>query len=102
MPFGDAPEISLHWLPFTCSVAVDAFAVMVASGTTTINGQLVLQVAQATDISDCEKVLYINGPSDVAANGYGRCTMAEVPVMALYSGVQGSWPLGLVPATRLR
>lgn len=84
--FGEQPLLDRLWLPFTCSSAVDALGVMVANGSTTTNGQLILQTAQPTDINDCEKVLYVNGPTDVAANAYGRCTMAQAPIFALYSG----------------
>lgn len=80
------PLLDRLWLPFTCSSAVDALGVMVADGSTTSDGQLILQTAQPTDIADCEKVLYVNGPVDLAANAYGRCTMAQAPVYALYSG----------------
>ena len=84
--FGEQALLDRLWLPFACTSAVDALGVMVANGSTTVNGQLILQTAQPTSSTNFQKVLYINGPTNVPANGVGRCTMAQAPIFALYSG----------------
>ena len=71
------------WIPFTPAAAAPAFGVMESTGTTTLDGQIVIQT-KAYVPGDPRKTIWVNGPQNVAAGAYGRCTRAiDVPTVAL-------------------
>lgn len=75
-----------QWVPFTATVAVAAHAVMESTGVALVNGHPVIQCRQY-QAGDPRKTLWVNGPQDVAANGYGSCTQAVgIPVYVKASG----------------
>lgn len=69
-----APYLDDRWLSFTPNAAVEAFAVMEDNGSTTVDGEVVLQTKQYA-AGNPNKVVYVNGPVDVASGHYGPCTL---------------------------
>jgi len=71
----DAPLRNQLWLPFTPNAAVEAHAVMEDNGAETSDGQIVLKTKQYV-AGPPNKVVYLNGPCDVASGGKGLCCLA--------------------------
>lgn len=99
----DAPIDGLWPIQFKPNVDVPAFGVMVNVDATTNHGEVAVTTKQY-EAADSGKLLYINGPTAVTADSYGRCSTAtHRPVMALGSAslsaneavgpTDGSWEL---------
>jgi len=84
----DAPISDLWPIQFKPSVDVSAFGVMEGTGATTNHGEVVVTTKQYV-AGDPRKVIYVNGPADVTAYAYGRCSTAmHRPVMVLTNTTQ--------------
>ncbi len=80
--FGDSPQTNAISIPFTPNAAVDAFAVMEANGTVVVNDKTFVKTKQFTAGAP-PKLIYVNGPMDVASGAYGQCSLAMgVPAYA--------------------
>ena len=94
------------WVPFKPSAAAPAYGVMESTGVTISAGQIIIQT-RAYVPGDPRKTIWVNGPQDVAAGYYGRCTRAiDYPTVALVTtsptagqmiGPQGSTSWQLAP-----
>jgi hypothetical protein len=96
MPQTYTPARQRYWVTFTPDEAAPAFAVMELKGVTMVGDLAVVQTQKPTAVAGSTAVcggreFFVNGPSPVDANGYGRCTMAiEAPTWCLYDDGEGS------------
>lgn len=82
MTKGLAPLTDRCWVPFRPTADVPAYAVMEATGTTVVNGTVVITTRQYTSSSTTD-LLLINGPVAVTSGQVGVGTTAEGYPMAM-------------------